>query len=267
MSLLTSSLLDPFFVSVDAASLTSWRIGSLLSGRTAVLRIPHMIDSESCDKLVERLDDLTLDLYDEQRVYPPIARFGPAINDFRRDGRLDDGYWEHASRAARAWSEVDFEGDPVALSIQAFRQAWPGSVEVATVQGRPLFAGMIREINGGAHAHFDDVVREFPAGIFDTEVVAQLAFNLYLSMPETGGETSVWRRRWQPADERYRHRYGYDRELMANCQSIVAKPGAGDVLVFDPRNYHAVEPGDGRRRIAVAFFIALSARGDLLIWS
>jgi hypothetical protein len=41
----------------------------------------------------------------------------------------------------------------------------------------------------------------------------------------------------------------------------------GDALIFDPRNYHAVEPGNGARRIAVAFFLTLGAQGELLIWS
>lgn len=259
--------LDPFFSTVDAASITSWRISGLLAGRSAVLRIPMMLSPAICQDVVERLDDLSLDLYDQRRVNPPIARFGPAINDFRSEGRLLDEYWEQASRAAQAWQAANLRCDPVRVSVEAFRQAWPGPVRMATNNGQELFAGMVREINGGAHVHYDDVVREFPLGAFDTEVVAQLAFNLYLSMPESGGETVVWRRRWEPADERHRNGYGYERSLVESCQSITVRPRVGDVLVFDPRNYHAVEPGNGARRIAVAFFIALGAQGELLIWS
>jgi hypothetical protein len=180
---------------------------------------------------------------------------------------LDAGYWEQAAAASRAWASADLKCDPVALSIEAFERAWPRPVRVATAQGRKVFAGTIREINGGAHVHFDDVIREFAAGLFDTDVFGQLAFNLYLSMPESGGETTIWRRRWQPADEEHRHGYGYSRDVVADCQSIVVRPKVGDVLVFDPRNYHAVEAGTGDRRITAAFFLALGAQGELLIWS
>lgn len=267
MTTLSPSALDPFFVTVEAASLTSWRIGTLLAGRSAALRIPMMLNPAVCEETVGRLDTISLNLYDERRVNPPIARFGPAINDFRQDGRLRVGYWEEAASAARAWVGLGLECDPVRICIDAFRHVWPRPVRIATQHGRDLFAGMVREINGGAHVHYDDVVREFPHGVFDTEVVAQLAFNLYLSMPKTGGETIIWRRRWHPADEEHRNGYGYSRALVSQCQSIAVKPRIGDGLLFDPRNYHAVAPGEGERRIAVAFFVALSAQGELLIWS
>src|SRR3954468_1195768 len=141
MTSLSSPALDPFFVTIEAASLTSWRIGGLLSGRTAVLRVPRLVSPETCAEIVEGLDGLTLDLYNQHRVDPPIARFGPAINDFRRDGRLDDSYWAEAADAERAWAGVNLRCDPVTLAIEAIRRAWPRPVRIATAQGRELFAG------------------------------------------------------------------------------------------------------------------------------
>jgi pimeloyl-ACP methyl ester carboxylesterase len=42
----------------------------------------------------------------------------------------------------------------------------------------------------GFLVHFDDAAREFSDDLLDEHLVAQFAFNCYLSAPETGGETS-----------------------------------------------------------------------------
>ncbi|MBV6696137.1 hypothetical protein KV557_03230 [Kitasatospora aureofaciens] len=77
------------------------------------------------------------------------------------------------------------------------------------MNGRPLFGGTLREINSGARIHYDEAVREVP-GLFDQHRIAQLAFNTWFLAPESGGETRLWRRRWQPEDEQHRISYGFD---------------------------------------------------------
>ena len=130
-----------------------------------------------------------------------------------------------------------------------------------------MFAGMIRETTGGMKMHWDEIARELP-GTLDQPVIAQLGFNWYLSMPKAGGATHIFRRRWQPADEQFRDGYGYAEELAAEQPRVVVRPGTGDAVLFDPRNYHAVRGNEGPgRRVAISFFFGVTASGALQYWS
>jgi hypothetical protein len=50
-------------------------------------------------------------------------------------------------------------------------------------------------------------------------------------------------------------------------QELRLPPELGDVLLFNPTNYHAVEPCGGGRRVAFAFFLGLTSTGHLVYWS
>jgi hypothetical protein len=198
-----------------------------------------------------------------------IARFGPALNDYRRpDGTLDASrYWLAAEEARTTWSAAGLRPDPVQIALAALGTAWGAAVAPATISGRPVFGGTLREINAGALVHFDDVNREYPPGVFDQQVVAQLAFNAWVAVPAQGGATSVWRRRWQPEDEAHREAYGYANRVVERVQSVTLAPEVGDGLLFNPNNLHAVEPNPGHRRIVFAFFLGLTTTGQLIYWS
>jgi hypothetical protein len=130
-----------------------------------------------------------------------------------------------------------------------------------------MFAGMVRDISGGAAIHFDEINQEFPGGADDTPV-AQLAYNAYLQMPEAGGELEVIRRRWQPEDEARRGPYFYPEEIVAGHPRATVLAEVGDVILFDPRQFHRIRPGRGSgRRITFSFFVGLSGAGELLVWS
>ncbi|MGW0886119.1 hypothetical protein [Streptomyces sp. NPDC002671] len=98
-------------------------------------------------------------------------------------------------------------------------------------------------------------------------MLAQLAFNVWVSVPPTGGATTVWRHRWEPTDEQHRQAYGYRPEAVAHCQHVDLTPHTGDALLFNPANFHAVEPNPTGRRIAFAFFLGLTTTGQLIAWS
>ncbi|HET8680545.1 MAG TPA: hypothetical protein VFM54_01530 [Micromonosporaceae bacterium] len=55
--------------------------------------------------------------------------------------------------------------------------------------------------------------------------------------------------------------------MVADVPGVHVAPQVGDGLVFDPRQYHSVDPATGGRRVAVAFFLALTSAGHLAVWS
>ncbi|MEE1753021.1 2OG-Fe(II)-dependent halogenase WelO5 family protein [Streptomyces sp. SP18CS02] len=264
-----TTALDPLFTALTTTAFTDRHLANLAAGTLAAVRVPDFLDTSACRSSLEALDRLPTADYDPARVPTPIIRFGPALNDYRdQDGRLDAArYWREAEAARASWQRAGMRPDPIAISMARLGSAWGAAVTAATIGGRAVFGGTIREINAGALIHYDDINREFHTGLFDQEVVAQLAFNVWVTVPATGGATALWRHRWEPADEQHRQAYGYRPETVEHCQSVSLTPQLGDGLLFNPANFHAVEPNPGGRRIAFAFFLGLTTTGQLVTWS
>ncbi|WP_242905012.1 2OG-Fe(II) oxygenase [Actinomadura terrae] len=255
---------------VDADRFGRADICALLSGTAAVVGVRRLLSPLLCAEAMARLDDgaLAFGSYDRRRVDPPVARFGPAINDFREGDRPGAAYWAEAGRARRVRRAALGRVDPFGAAVAGLARAWGRPLGAACNQGRPFFAGTLREINHGALVHCDDVLREYGPHLFDGgPPVAQLAFNAWISTAPEGGATRVWRRRWRPGDSDLRKGYGFDERVVAGEQCIEVTMGRGDALLFDSRNFHAVEPSAGGRRLAVAFFLGFRCESDLVMWS
>ncbi|MFF7098196.1 proline hydroxylase [Streptomyces rubradiris] len=261
--------LDPLFTALDTEIFTDRHLANLAAGTLAAVRVPGFLSTPHCQASLAALDRLPTTGYDPRRVPTRIARFGPALNDYRSpDGRLDAArYWPASESAREAWHRAGFRPDPVAVALGRIGTAWGVAVAPATIGGRPVFGGTLREINAGALVHYDDINREFPTGVFDQDIVTQLAFNLWVAVPDAGGATTVWRHRWAPADEHHRLTYGYQTTVVEHCQRVRLIPRLGDPLLFNPANFHAVEPNPGGCRIAFAFFLGLTTTGQLITWS
>lgn len=261
---------SPIYTLFDAETtdtLTEDHILRLAVGVAGSVLVKNFLPRQDCDDIMRALGDAPLRSYDENLIYPPILKLGPAAYDFYGAHRFEPAYWEHAERAVRIRKELFHGSDPMDLAIGRLRQAWDGPVELARSESRPMFAGMIREIPHGAKLHFDEITREFP-GILDRTPVSFLSLNWYLSMPETGGETAVFKHPWHPRDERHRDGYGYSERVVANDPVATARPETGDALIFDTRNLHLVRPLTGPgRRVSLSFFLGITGNGTLQIWS
>jgi hypothetical protein len=259
---------DPFFSAVTATEFRHAEVSDLAAGRCAAIRIPGFFSPEMCEHAMRALEKVDFDSYDTARVYPQVMRWGVGVSDHRAEGSVASSYWPAVADARRRWQELDLDFDPFAHCREALQAAWPHPVRVGSHDGKEMGAGVAREPNDGFQVHFDDAVREFSGNLLDANLVCQFAFNLYLSVPEQGGETVVWRHRWQPADESFRlpHSYGYSVDVVGEAEHIELKPTVGEALLFDPRNFHAVRPSQGSRRVALGFAVGLSDSGELLTW-
>ena len=196
-------------------------------------------------------------------------RFGVGVSDHRqaRRGRrqlLGDAL----DAGCDAWLSLGLPFDAYQVCRDALAANWPNAVAVGRRDDREMGSGVAREPNQGFVVHFDDALREFSGNLLDANLVAQFAFNLYLSVPEMGGKTVVWRHRWHPADEAFRlpRSYGYAEAVVGEAESFELKPAVGAALLFNPRNFHAVRPSQDSRRIALGFSVGLSDTGELLTW-
>ncbi|MFJ9411251.1 proline hydroxylase [Streptomyces sp. NPDC101393] len=266
-----STALDPRFSVVDVSAFSRRHIADIAARKLAAARIPGCFDRAALDSMTAALHRLPTVDYHPVRV--AMTRFGPALNDYRTpQGVLEaERYWAAADAAERMWREAAMEPDPARMSLDMLGKAWGAKVTAATIGGRPAFVGMMREINAGTLLHYDDIHLEYPAGLFDQEIVSQLTYNAYLAVPEEGGGTRLWQHRWEASDDTHRQRYGYDPCVVDGCRRVTIAPGHGDALLFNPNHYHRVLPNgqgeEGRRRVTVTFFLGLTPAGDLVAWS
>ncbi|MER5770047.1 2OG-Fe(II)-dependent halogenase WelO5 family protein [Streptomyces sp. NPDC001985] len=242
------------------------RMSRVAAGVLGAVRVRNFFSPHECRTTVASLVQDAMGEYDQRLVGRRIAKLGPAVFDYYNSARVEPSYWEEAAAAARVRSRLLDGRDPLGLAGDRLAAAWQQEVTPATVGGAPLFAGMIREMYQGAGLHFDEVEREFPAGLDETPL-SQLAFNCYLETPPDGGALTVFRRRWRPDDEHHRDGYWYRPEVVAGEPSLTVAPATGDAIVFDPRNYHMIEANRGGRRVTLSFFIGFSRHGNLLLWS
>jgi L-gamma-glutamyl-L-propargylglycine hydroxylase len=242
-------------------------IANLAGASIGAIRVPDAIATVDCEALLDALRAVRYGTYDPVRVSPPVGKFGPAINDYRANGRVGAEYWTAVSEAHEALREFPEVARLLATSRELLAANWRGEVVVASHGGRAMLAGIVREINAGTQIHDDDIVREYSADLLGCELTAQLAFNVYLSVPPRGGDLVIWRRRWRHEDERSRVGYGYHEEVVSGEHHVVIAPTPGEAVLFDSRHYHVVRPVFDGRRVSFGFFVGLTRTGDLLLWS
>ncbi|MYS34369.1 hypothetical protein K388_06419 [Streptomyces sp. KhCrAH-43] len=265
----STALHDPFFRVAGAPAFTRELLTDLAAGRYAAVRVPGFLSAERCAEVLTSLEERAFDSYGNARVQPRVMRFGVGISDHMADGGVADSYWAALERHHEAWQGLGLSFDPFALCRERLGAHWPGGVEIGRRGGRELGAGVAREPNQGFRVHFDDALREYEHDLLDTPLIGQFAFNLYLSVPPSGGETVLWRHRWQPEDEAYRlpASYGYDEAVVRDAEALEVTPGVGEALLIDPRYFHAVRPSRGARRIALGFAVGVAVTGQLLTWA
>jgi hypothetical protein len=259
---------DPFFCVLTSQRFQRNQIADLAAGRCAAIRVPGFMPPAMCEETLGALARVDFDCYGTERVYPPVMRFGVGVSDYRKDGEVEASYWDAVDVCRDAWLALHLPFDPFRVCREGLAADWPNAVAVGRRGDREMAPGVAREPNGGFVVHFDDADREFSGNLLDANLIAQFAFNLYLSVPQVGGETVVWRHRWHPADEAFRlpHSYGYTDAVVDNTESFELKPAVGEALLFNPRNFHAVRPSRDARRIALGFSMGLSDTGELLTW-
>ncbi|RSS50710.1 proline hydroxylase [Streptomyces sp. WAC07061] len=260
---------DPFFRAVTAPAFTHELLAGLAAGRYAAVRVPSFLPRERCDEVLGALRQQVFDSYGKARVDPPVMRFGVGVSDHMADGGVADTYWKALQGHHESWQGLGLSFDPFRTCREALAVAWPGGVSVGRRGGVEMGDGVAREPNQGFQVHFDDALREYEGDLLDEPLIGQFAFNLYLSVPPEGGETVLWRHRWQPEDEAHRlsARYGFDESVVAGAESIELAPEVGEALLIDPRFFHAVRPSHGDRRIALGFAVGIGTSGRLLTWA
>ncbi|MGW5237011.1 2OG-Fe(II)-dependent halogenase WelO5 family protein [Streptomyces nodosus] len=246
----------------------------LLDGNVLAIRIPGFTDPAQALDIARRLAaHPSLSAY---RNTPELVRVGESHYETHDvDGSTD----------RRALAKYLRNADPLMAQIRACCAPSPSPLDVlwrdldasyglerARIDGRPMFAGICRVFPEGTELlpHNDRLSRDAPGLPLGLELDAQLAANIYLQVPEQGGELQLWDLR--PDEEQLAawsapgSEYGADRAL-APQPSCVLSVTAGDLMLIDSTKLHAVSRQKRGARIGLSCFLGVRHGHPLVCWS
>jgi hypothetical protein len=251
---------------LEDADLTTESLAALMNYEIPAIRIRNFATQEECRSFAKAVESYEFAYSPKQD--PPIGRLG--LTQFGHFDQPKENYFaavEEAYRVQRAIMDESF--DPVTRMLELLREVARTDVAIAEEAGLgPYFAGLIRTIHVEAGLHFDWTLFEAP-GWGVQSVDPQLAWNLFVSPPPTGGECVIYDRRWEPEDEKTKDHESdivYNHGLLAGRLAKTIPPTCGDVVLINTRNYHEVKRGDGDR-LTVSSFIGRQPAGNLVLWS
>ncbi|MFN7881997.1 MAG: 2OG-Fe(II) oxygenase [bacterium] len=201
-----------------------------------------------------------------------VRRIGMAYYETEHEKSLIEQYF---SVARGNLEQLRAACDPVGSPMDTVRclldEVWPAGANLQTLFGRKMFVGLSRmvEPNTTFLAHHDIFADDAPGMSESESVISQFGANVYVQVPENGGELLMWHRNMSIAefDELRAGEYGIHIDDLPP-PDVVLKPGVGDLLIFDAHKLHAVASPKDKARLALSFFIAY--RGDdqpLTYWS
>jgi hypothetical protein len=251
---------------VTAATLTEPLLRSVVDNQVAAVRIDGFASPERCNAAAQSLRS-----YDFTEING-VPKIGLSRTEL---WHLPDGEARYLAAVGKADAQrreiLASSGDFLPEVLALFARAWPPGARVLTSEGddRPYFAGILRSLKGNLlHVDWDPVdAPHWASG----KVSAQLSWNLYLQTSETGGEVTLYRKLWQAADETHKRTdasYGYRDSVVAGCECARITPRTGQLVVFNTRNFHRVEPvrGASARFTITSAIGVLPPSGELVLW-
>jgi hypothetical protein len=242
-------------------------LDALFDNDIAGIRVSDFLGRPALRAAVRGIEGHGMDYYAD--VEPPIGRIGITQFEHRHSEQRMAEYFAAAPDATARRRRIFADGvDPLEQVQASLRSMWPHQVRLAAeADGREYFAGLIRHISLGL-LHCDWAPFDAPAWAIGT-VSAQVSWNVYCQVSSEGGATLVYDRPWNEVAQRcaIEGSYGYTDDVVAGCRSVRLAPVAGDLIMFNSRNFHRIEHSSGGHRLSVSSFVGRQPDGDVVLWS
>jgi hypothetical protein len=235
---------------------------ALARGTVLALRVRAFHDVAACGYAAPRL--LAHPARASYQNAPQIGRVGMAYFE----GRTNEGrHRYHAlarSTAVLLHEAYAPDKDPIESLMREVEEARPGGASLESVEGLPMFAGLVRTLGAGTQLrpHQDllewDAPDDYPAA---SRFVAQLAANVYLQTGNEGGVLELWDfglDREEYERQRIPGRPALDRERLPP-PALSISPRTGDLIIFSSQRLHAVTPVIGDPRVTASCFMGVCA--------
>lgn len=260
---------NPQVLGLKRETLNASHIKRLATGQCSVLHIKGFVDKAACSQITQGALNYGYSAY---LNVPSVRRIGMAFYETESKPDLLEKYFavaqQNQENLRRACAPML---SPLDLLRCKLDEIWEAGASLQTLYGKKMFVGLSRMVEPGTTflAHHDIFEQDAQGAPEATSVQAQFGANVYVQVPENGGELLMWDMNMAPRifDQLRGKDYGLKVETLPE-PDIVVKPETGDLLIFDSRKMHAVAPPVGKPRLALSCFVAY--RGDdepLTFWS
>jgi hypothetical protein len=248
----------------------------LFDNDICILQIKKFCASPLCEQLSEwfktseRLTQYPYVMKREETVktiYYGVDRVGVPYNSTYGDSKQKEKYYAEALSGIRALRANSYPHlSPIDRLRVELDENWAPGANLANFEGKKMFVGIGRIMKpelshlSEYQPHWDSVPTQYAA------LQGQFSANIYLSVPDQGGELEIWD--IEPLPTSVIHNTDTERDWRAELPvSITLKPEQGDLLLFNTRRPHAITKFIGKTRIAAQCFIGLNLDNSLSMWT
>lgn len=203
---------------------------------------------------------------------PSIGRIGMAFYEAEGDPSQVTTYFE---QAAKNLTDLRDRCAPLMCPIDLLRcaldETWPAGAMLETLYEKKMYVGLSRVVEPGVTflAHHDIFAKDAPDSFHARSLQAQIACNVYLSMPSDGGGLQIWENEIaaNEFDTLRQDSYGIAPECLGQPQLNI-RPEPGDLVLFNSRLMHSVTPGRETPRLSLSCFVGYRGpAAPLSFWS
>ncbi len=250
------------WTTTDVPPLTRDSVLQLIDNRVPAVRIDDFATPNEVAELGRELTEHSV----RTRSISEVTRLG--ISQYQQGLRGSKSeYFDTAVRIAPAFEGIFARSfSPVERFVGALRNVGFDTAVMEEPGFGPYWAGTGKLRNGFSPIHVDFAPQD-SQGWTIGESVGQLAWNLYLRVPDAGGELLVWDKQWRPEHDVHQapESYWYTEEVVAGLPRLELAVRPGQIVVLNSRNFHAV--ADSKDRLAFGSFISVFDDGRLRLWS
>ena len=245
----------------DIRDMSTGNLTALIRNEVPLVQVDHFASAHE----IEQLKQALLGQARRTRSIKQVTRLG--ISQYAQGlCQSKENYFKSVPAVSKEFSQVFRDSfDPVSRLLENLSQC-RFDAQVMEEPGLGKYApcaGKLR--NGFSPVHVDFAAQDSP-GWCVGEADVQLAWNLYLEIPQTGGELFLWDKQWQPEDDQHQVSdiYYYDNTVIEYLDPLRVKPHAGQLLLLNSRNFHAVN--EASDRLSIGGFISFFAPNNLRLW-
>lgn len=258
-----------YVIETTKYSLNKDHITALARGEVRVVKVKGFANGPSCDLISKGQTSLGFQPYIN---VSEVRKIGMAFYETEMKQELIDKYFtvasDHQSDFRKACEPF---GSPLDTLRALLDEIWPAGANLQTIFGRKMFVGLSRMVEPDTTflAHHDMFGRHAPNTPEAESLISQFAINIYIDVPEKGGEIAMWNDEISDAEflERRGGDYAIPLEHLGPCD-YSAKPENGDLILFNARKLHAVLPGEGVDRLTISGFLGYRGEKEpLTVWS
>ncbi|TMO88621.1 2OG-Fe(II) oxygenase [Pseudoalteromonas spongiae] len=258
---------------IEAQQIDAEELYLLSTKKVAAIRITNYYPEDLCEKITSKI--INENKAGRFAKAEHVQRIGMPHFDIV-DTTSFNQYHEIALQNIKNLREIY---TPYLSPIDKFRlemdEAWPAGAKVESLYGKKCFVGLCRIIQGISGStlepHIDRLSRDSSDSYAAHSLESQLAANIYIATPDTGGEVEIWLK--EPEIEAYEKElektksYHVNREILGEPDAVI-KPKVGDLLLFNSRCFHAVKESSGGIRSSIAAFVGYRGiNHSLSLWS